>query len=65
MPSNILSIEYLNEDNIIFILNDLESAKEMIKRNPRAEIEHDERTGRVGLVYALDDCNLSHAVKKA
>lgn len=57
------SISYLNDDQIIVICSDEDTAKHLIKRNPRAHIERTEE-GRYGLVYDIDDTNLALAIRK-
>lgn len=60
---NIESISHLNDEQILVICGDEETAKTIIKRNPCATVEKSE-DGRFGLVYNVEDTNLSLAIRR-
>ena len=61
------SIEFLNDETILFVVNGEATAKQCLKRNPRAAVQHDSDADdeRYGLVYRLADCNLLNAIRRA
>ena len=60
---NIETIEMLTDDTVLVICEDEDTAKTLLKRNPRATVESSE-DGRYGLVYNIDDTNLMLAIRK-
>ena len=53
------------EDNVMFITNEA-TAKELLKRNPRAVVtKGEEGDDRFAVVYRLSECNLINGVKRA
>ena len=57
------SIEFINDDQVLVICDDEDTAKRLIKRNPIATVESSE-DGRFGLVYNAEDTNLLLAIRK-
>jgi hypothetical protein len=51
----------------MFVCNDEITAKQYLKRNPRAQVIRDENNGddRIALLYKLADTNLLNAVRRA
>lgn len=58
------SIDYLNTDTILVVVEDEHAAKQCLKRNPRAQVQKAE-DDRYGLVYRVDDINLINAIRRA
>ena len=60
----ISSVELL-DDTIMFIAENEYSAKALLKRNPRAQVQKgNEDDERFALIYKVTDCNLINAVKR-
>ena len=59
------SIEQLNTDTILLIIEDEKTAKQCLKKNPRADVTKAEDDGRYGLVYNIKDINMLNAIKRA
>ena len=59
------SIEQLNTDTILLIIEDEKTAKQFLKKNPRADVTKAEDDGRYGLVYNIKDINMLNAIKRA
>ena len=58
------SIKTLNNETVLVIIDDEETAKGSLKKNPRAAVNKSEDE-RYGLVYRAVDCNLMNAIKRA
>ena len=58
------SIELLNNDTVLFITEDEATAKQCLKKNPRASVTKSDDE-RYGLAYKLTDTNMMNAIKRA
>ena len=59
------SIEFLSDTTILIVVGNEYSAKKVLKRNPRAQVQRDPSgiDERIGLVYNLNEIDLIRAVK--
>ena len=57
------SIEMLSNDSVLVITDDQDTAKQLLKKNPRAQVQQSEDE-RFGLVYSLSEINLMNAIKR-
>jgi hypothetical protein len=59
------TIEYINDDSVMIVVGDEQSAKQYLRRNPRAQVIRGQSDDeRIALVYKAMDTNLLNAVKR-
>ena len=60
------SIEQVTEEAVIVIVNDEQTAKDVLKKNARCQVEKqtDGDEDRYALIYNIKDCNLLNAIKR-
>ena len=61
------TIENLNNDHIMNVVNDEQTAKKYLKRNPRAQVIRSQGIDddRITLVYKADEVNIFNIIKRA
>ena len=59
----ISSVEMIDNETVMFIVDNEYTAKALIKKNPNAAVQKGD-DDRYAVIYRVSDCNLMNAVKR-
>ena len=59
----ITTIEAITDDAVLIVCTE-DTAKQLLKRNPLANVQHNDNEEMYGLVYSIEETNLMNAVKR-
>ena len=64
-PFSITSIEMIKDDVVLVVCANERTARDVLKKNPRAQVQRSDHDDAIGLLYNIESTNLIGAIKRA